>query len=136
MEIERFSFPNRKKYSKDYFKTLYQKYPEGLVVAEKERKILGYIVGEIENRVPAKRVGKFISLAVAPDFRKMGVGRKLVNFLINHFKKKRVKEISLHVRAKNKLNLSFYKKLGFKKQKEIKNYYQNGDSAFLMKKEI
>ena len=131
MEIEKASFPNREAWSKDYFKSLYLKYPEGFIVAENEDKIIGYTIGRSKNDS-----GEIVSLAVDPAWRQKGIGTKLTNFLIEHFKEKRVKEISLCVRTKNKTVISFYQNLGFKILKIIKNYYQNGDDAYLMKKEI
>jgi len=108
MEIEKVSFPNRKPFSEDYFRKLYQKYPEGFIVARDKGKILGYAVGEAQ-----KDCGKIISIAVHPAWRKKGVGKKLANFYIEHFKKKNLKKISLRVRKNNLAAISFYKNLGF-----------------------
>jgi len=131
MEIERLSFPNRKLYPEDYFRKLYQKYSEGFIVAEDKGKILGYAISEVQ-----KDLGKIISIAVYPAWRKRGIGKTLTNFLINNFKEKGVKEISLHVRTKNKVGITLYKKLGFKILKTNKNYYQNGDDAYLMERKL
>ena len=131
MEIEKISFPNRKLFSADYFRKLYQKYPEGFIVAEDKGKILGYAIGEVQ-----KDCGKIISIAVHPAWRKKGVGKKLANFYIEHLKKKNLKEIFLRVRKNNLAAISFYKNLGFQILKTIKNYYQNGDDADLMERKI
>jgi len=77
-----------------------------------------------------------ISLAIEPDYRKKGIGTKLANFAIEHFKNREVNKITSHVRTKNKAGILFHRSLGFKKTKTIKNYYSNGDNAFLMIKEI
>ena len=131
MEIERFSFPNRKPFSEDYFRKLYQKFPEEFIVAKDEGKILGYAVGGVQ-----KDCGKIISISVHPAWRKKGVGKKLANFYIEHLKKKNLKEIFLRVRKNNLAAISFYKNLGFQILKTIKNYYQNGDDADLMERKI
>ena len=131
MEIEKVSFPNRKPFSEDYFRKLYQKYPEGFIVAEGKGKILGYAIGQ-----PRKDCGKIISIAVHPAWRKKGVGKKLANFYIEHFKKKKLKKIFLRVRKNNLAAISFYKNLGFQILKTIKNYYQNGDDADLIERKI
>ena len=131
MEIEKISFPNRKLFSADYFRKLYQKYPEGFIVAEDKGKILGYAIGEVQ-----KDCGKIISIAVHPAWHKKGIGKKLVNFLIEHFKKENLKKISLHVRKNNLAAISFYQNLGFQILKTIKNCYQNGDDADLMSKNL
>jgi len=131
MEIEKISFPNRKLFSADYFRKFYQKSPEGFIVAEDKGKILGYAIGEVQ-----KDCGKIISIAVYPIYRKKGIGKELANFLIEYFKKKNLKKISLHVRKNNLAAISFYKNLGFQILKTIKNYYQNGDDAYLMKRNL
>lgn len=131
MEIEKTSFPNQKVWPKKYFKKLHQKYPEGFLVVESERKIVGYIIGQKELKE-----AKIISLAITPNWRKKGIGTILIKFLINYFKKEGVKKISLHTRTKNKIGILFLKKLDFEISKKIKNYYQNGDDAYLMRKKI
>ena len=122
MEIEKASFPNWEAWSRIYFEILYQKYPEGFIIVENNREIIGYTIGRLRNRAPAEQVAEILSLAVDPDFRQKGIGTKLTNFLINHFKEKGLKETSLCVRTKNKTGISFYQKLGFKILKTIKNY--------------
>ena len=128
MEIEKASFPNREAWSKTYFEILYQKYPEGFIVAENRNEIIGYTIG-----LPRNDSAEIVSLAVSPDWRRKGIGTILTNSLIDHFKEKGLKEISLCVRTKNKKAISFYQKLGFKILKTIKNYYRNGDDAYSMK---
>jgi len=129
MEIEKTSFPKRKAHSKKYFKKLYQKYPEGFILAENKNEIVGYTIGQPKNDST-----EIISLAVKPRFRQKGIGKKLINFLINYFKERGIKGILLHVRTENKTGVAFYRNLGFKILKTIKNYYRNGDDAYLMKK--
>lgn len=131
MEIEKVSFLNRDVYPNSLFEKYYKEYPEGFIVAENEGEIVSYTIGK-----PKNELGEIISLAVKPDWRQKGIGTKLTNFLISHFKEIGLKEIFLHVRTKNKIGISFYQNLGFKILKTIKNYYRNGDSAYLMRKEI
>ena len=131
MEIEKASFPKSRAYPKSYFEKYYQKYPQGFVVTENQEEIAGYAIGQLENGV-----GKIISLAVSPLRRQKGTGTLLAKFLIEHFKKKGAKEVSLHARIENEEGISFYRNLGFKIIKTVKNYYQNGDDAYLMIKEI
>lgn len=131
LEIEGVSFPKREVFSRSLFEFFYHKYPQGFIVAEDGKKIIGYTIGQLRNNS-----GEIVSLAVDPSWRQRGTGTKLTNFLIDRFKEKRIKEITLHVRTENEVAISFYKNLGFKISKTIKNYYQNGNDAFLMKKKI
>ncbi len=133
-EIERISFPHHQASSENYYQNLYQTYPQGFIIAQQGEKIVGYAISQIRNRVPAKRVGEIISIAVAPDWRRKGNGRQLMKFLLNDFQKEKIKLVSLHVRENNKVAILFFDKLGFKITKKIKNYYRNDDKAFLMEK--
>ena len=130
MEIEKVSFPDP--WSKSYLKKLYKKYPDDFIVAEISNKIIGYILGYKKS----DWTGSIKTISVDPSFRHQGVGKELVNFTLNKLKGKEIKEVFLHTRTKNKAASLFYKNLGFKILKTIKNYYSNGDDAYLMKKEI
>jgi len=130
-KIEKASFPNQKAWSKGYFEKIYQKYPKEFLVAKIERKIVGYIIGQKELKE-----AKIISLAIAPNWQKKGIGTVLIKFLINLFKKEGLKKNSLHTRTKNKIGILFFKKSGFEISKKIKNYYRNGDDAYLMRRKI
>lgn len=143
MKVEKNSFPNRTAFSKEYFQKLYQEYPEGFIVAETLKESLRHPRGHVEKEIVGYGIskmkgnfGEIISVAIKPGWRKKGIGTKLVNFLINNLQKKGIKSVFLHVREKNKVAISFYKKLGFKIFKKIKNYYSNDDDALLMEKKL
>lgn len=131
MKIERVSFPYQENFPKFLFEKYYREYPNGFIVAENENEIRGYTIGR-----PKNGGAEIISLAVDSKWRRKGIGTKLTNFLIGHFKGRGLKEVFLHVRTKNKAGISFYQKLGFKILKTIKNYYRNGNDAYLMRKEM
>jgi len=128
IEIEKVSFPKRQVYSRHRFERYFKEYPEEFIIAENKGKVVGYTICELKNDS-----AEIISLAVASTWRQKGIGKALTSFLINHFKESGIKEIFLHVRIKNKVAVSFYQKFGFKILKTIKNYYQNGGDAYLMK---
>lgn len=128
IEIEKASFPDRKPWSENYFKNIYRKYPQGFLVAKTEGKVAGYAIGRVKNGS-----SEIISLAVHPYWRRKQVGAFLLKRLIDYFKKEGVKKILLHVRTKNKEASSFYNNFNFEIVKVIKNYYKNGDDAYLVK---
>lgn len=131
IEIEKLSFLKREAFSEDFFKKCQKEHPDGFFVAEKENEVVGYIIGR-----PIEKIGEIISLAVKPKERKKGIGKALIEFLLKKFKEIGIEKIFLHVRTKNKIAIYLYKKLNFKIQKEIKNYYKNGDSAYLMELDL
>jgi len=129
IEIEKVCFPHP--YSRSYFEKLHNEYPKGFIVAEDKKRVIGYIVGQVKNKT-----AEIVSLAVDPISRKKGIGKNLTDSLIVQFKGEGIKEFFLHVRTGNKLAISFHENLNFKILKTIKNYYPNGEDAYLMKKEI
>jgi len=103
MEIEKASFPKSQAYSRRYFEKYYKEYPEGFIIANNRKGVVGYAIGK-----PKNGEAEIISLAVKPTWRKKGIGTELTNFLIDHFKENGAQEISLDVRTKNKVGIVFY----------------------------
>jgi len=127
MEIKRMSFPEP--WPEVYFKKLYKEHPQDFHVADFAGKVVSYILGYAKPN----KSGSIKTLAVAPNFRRRGIGKELVNFIIQRLKEKNVKEFFLHTRTKNREARSFYKKLGFSIIKIVKKYYRNGDDDYSMK---
>jgi len=163
MKIEKASFPQP--WPEVYFKKLYKEHPNDFLVAEASphlseqsegremnevqrtplrsappssevADLAGKVAGYILGYVKPNKSGSIKTLAVDSNFRRRGIGRKLVNFIIQRLKEKSVKEVFLHTRRKNRAASSFYKKLGFRIIKIVKKYYRNGDDAYLMKREL
>lgn len=119
-EIERLSFPY------PYPKIIFYDYINKLFfVAEENEKIVGYVIADVDRNL-------IVSIAVHPEYRNKGYGKKLMDYVLKLMKGK----IFLQVRKSNKIAISFYQKIGFKKIKEIKKYYMNGEDAILMSKKI
>jgi len=130
MQIEKVSFPEP--WPEVYFKKLYKEHPNDFLVADFAGKVVGYILGYVKSN----KSGSIKTLAVDSNYRRRGIGKELVNFIIQRLKEKSVKEVFLHTRTKNRTASSFYKRLGFRIIKIVKKYYGNGDDAYLMTKKI
>ena len=77
--------------------------------------------------------GQITNVAVKKDFRKMGVGSKVLNELILWAKSHDIAVIGLEVRAGNENALLLYKKFGFEAVGKRKDYYKNPtEDAILM----
>lgn len=72
------------------------------------------------------------NFAVNPDFRRKGLGLKLISFIFDKFRD--YKTIFLEVRISNQPAISLYTKSGFEKYFIRKNYYSDGEDAIVMKK--
>ena len=127
IEIESFKTP----YSFFTLQTLFWFNKEYFYVAEIGGKIVGYIIGDVRNNR-----GHVVSIAVDSQYRGKGVGKCLMNVLIKKFKETSIKTIRLEVAVSNLIAQTFYKKMGFRAIGRIKNYYRNGEDAFLMEKRL
>ncbi|MBU7045304.1 MAG: ribosomal protein S18-alanine N-acetyltransferase [Theionarchaea archaeon] len=129
ISIEHQSFDDP--YPTDVVTFLYERYKDTFLVADQGGTILGYIAG-----ISSWREGHIVSLAMLPSWRKKGIASRLVSELCTIFKEEGKKRVKLEVRLSNKAAISLYGKLGFEKQKIVRNYYENGEDAVLMKKKI
>jgi [ribosomal protein S18]-alanine N-acetyltransferase len=73
-----------------------------------------------------------INLAVHPRWRRLGVGRALIEKVISRLRRERRYEIYELVRESNLNAQNFYKQLGFVAIKSIPDYYDNGNAAYQM----
>ncbi len=77
-------------------------------------------------------VGDITNIAVRPDYRREGIGRKILNLLIDLCKEKGMTEITLEVRQSNLPAQRLYTSEGFEICGLRKRYYQNKEDAVIM----
>ena len=120
------------KYNPNLFNYFFESYPQGFIVAELGQKIIGFIIG-INTE---KNYAKIVMLSVSEGFQGKKIGTELLLKLEKNLKKNGIIIIELEVRTTNNKAINFYKKQGYKIVEEIKEYYQNNDDAYIMKKKI
>lgn len=77
-----------------------------------------------------------MNLAVQPEYRRQGIGEKLVSVLITALAQQSVSSLTLEVRASNAPAISLYEKLGFAQVGRRPNYYRNPkEDALILRKE-
>lgn len=102
------------------------------MVAEFENKIVGY-----SNIYIVAGKAQIANFAVAPGFRNRGVGRLLMNEIVDRAEEKKCRVIFLEVRESNTPALELYKSYGFHASGQRKDYYSKPqESAIIMVKEI
>jgi ribosomal protein S18 acetylase RimI-like enzyme len=96
--------------------------PEYFYVAEGEQgRIAGFITGYERKGLPeevlrtwnAKRVGYVDLMAVDMAYRRMGVGKSLMNTLLNQFRKDGIDIVNLDVPGGQDAAVGLYRSLGF-----------------------
>ena len=76
------------------------------------------------------------NIAVHPDYRKTGLGGKMLELLIDISKEQKMDNITLEVRVSNVPAIALYKKYGFLEEGIRKRYYQGNEDALIMTKEL
>ena len=77
-----------------------------------------------------------MNIAVAPEYRRQGVGEKLILELIRQLQAEKVTCLTLEVRASNEPAIGLYEKLGFVQVGLRPNYYHNPkEDALILRKE-
>ena len=115
-------------YNPTLFSYFYETYPEGFLVAEKNHKIVGFIIG-IKLKTEKSKI---LMLSVEPDYRRQRIGGKLLKEFIKTTIKQNIGLVQLDVQTNNMQAIKFYEKNGFKIIDEMKDFYQNGESAYTM----
>ena len=110
-----------KKNAADISEKWYKKSPRSsrslLLVAEIDKKIVGYISANIRKRPPIYLVeewGGINGIYVQFEYRHMGIGKMFIEAAFNWFKKKEVKYIDLDVDTNNEVAKMLWKKYKFK----------------------
>ncbi len=77
-----------------------------------------------------------MNVAVAPSFRRQGVGCRLIHRLMDELCNQNVKSLTLEVRQSNEPAIQLYEKLGFRVSGRRIHYYRNPkEDALIMRKE-
>jgi len=86
-----------------------------------------YLDGDLVGFATVRRDGYILFLAVSPERRGEGFGRRLVAEVAEEHR-----TVTCHARATNDRALDFYEAIGFEIKRRIENYYQdNGDAYYL-----
>ena len=78
----------------DFFKNKLKNY---FIVAEVEKKLVGYFEGEFEKK---NKRGYIVDIFVSEKFRNLGIANKMKDSFLEELKKKKYKEIILDVNKK------------------------------------
>lgn len=90
------------------------------LVAETDRGIAGYLIGR-----EAAGSGEILNLAVAPEFRRRGIGAELLEEGLLEFQERGAHEVFLEVRESNRSAQSLYLARGFRPVGQRASYYRN-----------
>lgn len=101
-----------------------------LITASKQ--IVGFIFIVANN----KKVGHITIIGIAPEHRKRGLARKLLNHAENALSKKGFDSVVLEVCVSNFAAQNLYSRYGYVIIQKMDGYYSNGEDAYLMSKSL
>ena len=124
-ELDLKCFGARDACRREYFYRVAQDERREFLVAELDGKIIACAGAEIDNDT-----AEIESLAVAPEYRRIGVAKILLAKLLGVIMKRGATFIVLEVRPSNKAAIELYKSFDFQIVEREKNYYWNEDADF------
>lgn len=140
VEINRKSLPEN--YPERFFRTIYSELPSAFLVCEINGEIIGYTMARIESGLShfsifhrAKK-GHTVSIAIRPEYRRRGLGSRLLKESIIAMINAGANELFLEVRMSNDAAVALYQSLGYKILKEIRHYYRDFEGAYLMAQKV
>ncbi|WP_261643435.1 ribosomal protein S18-alanine N-acetyltransferase [Erwinia mallotivora] len=102
---------------------------EKTLISNQGERYLNYRL-DVEDKMAAFAITQLVldeatlfNLAVDPDFQRRGIGRELLQFLINALTARNIQTLWLEVRASNRPAIALYEQLDFNQVSVRRNYY-------------
>jgi len=102
-----------------------------VVVARRERRIAAFAIMHFGDETAHLNL-----LAVAPEHRRQGLGRQLMDWLTATAVEAGVLRVNLELRTHNEAARIFYENLGFSQLGVVQGYYQGRESALRMSRRL
>jgi N-acetylglutamate synthase-like GNAT family acetyltransferase len=88
--------------------------PETCLVAEREGKVVGFVIGDIKDwGFGVEKSGWLEIIGIHPKYMGQGIGKRLGKELLEHFKSKGIKNVYTVARWDSGDLLAFFKSIGF-----------------------
>ncbi len=130
-KIERQSFGDEA-FSKQQIRLLLEDYNSIALTARVGRQIAGFIIARIDAE-HERHVGHIMTVDVAPSYRRIGIGTRLMSEVESILKQRNVSECQLEVREDNVAAVSLYRKLGYRQVGVLEGYYGKTNGLYLRK---
>ena len=92
------------------------------------------VIGYLEYSLIYDRI-EIDNFLVLEEYRREGIGTKLMSYLVSLAISLRVVNITLEVRVSNNIAINLYKKFGFR-EVALRKYYYGDEDGILMEKQV
>jgi len=127
IELESFSEP----YPFHLFTAMANEMPETFLVAISRSKVVGYVLTSLSGDS-----ARILSIAVRSDCRREGIGSKLMVGILDLLRRKGIRRVELEVRVSNHVARMFYEVFGFQEVTLVRSYYEDGEDAVKMMRDL
>jgi [ribosomal protein S18]-alanine N-acetyltransferase len=101
-------------------------------VVDAGSQMIAFVVGMIEP----DGSGHVVALAVSPEYRRRGHGRRLMEMIESGFSQRSARAVRLEVRTSNQEAQKLYFDMGYRIVRRMPRYYTSGDDGYLMIKNL
>jgi [ribosomal protein S18]-alanine N-acetyltransferase len=133
LEIDAASFPDGIAYDAQELAYFMSRAGAETLVADDDGGIVAFVIVEVHQ---TRRSATIVTLDVRETHRRSGEGTRLLMRAEDILSKHGVERYDLQVDVNNRAAIRFYKKHGLETVRTLRNYYANGNDAFLMVKQL
>jgi len=117
-------------YDPNLYISLSKEWHEGVRVAEMNGLLIGFLLATVQRPLQSR----VLILGIKEGYRDLGIGRALMHSILNRSIIRGHRSMTLEVRISNERGQAFYSRLGFEVIGMIPDFYNDHESAFLLKK--
>jgi ribosomal-protein-alanine N-acetyltransferase len=118
-------------YDRNLFADLYRTCGPLFLLAERSGRVCAYAVASARGER-----AEVISIAVDPACRNQGLASLLMDSLSRRLKVRGVTRVILSVKVTNRPAAALYEKFGFRRTRRVRRYYEDGEDAWVMVKNL
>ena len=130
-QLEKSSFPDFQQSTRNKIKYSLKSPFQKVLIAEIHGNNKKIAVGSVTLYLYLKTI-RIFSIAVLPEFQNRGFGKRLLEHVLGLALNMKTERISLETRRSDPKLIKFYEDFGFKKTKELKNYYAKNENGIRM----
>jgi ribosomal-protein-alanine N-acetyltransferase len=121
------------RYEPSLYLSLSQQWPEGFLVAvDSQDRPVGFLLGVVQ----VDGEGRILMFAVHREWRKEGVGTRLMNTFLERSRSRGLRKATLEVRVSNATAIRFYTRFHFSVLDLLRSYYSDGENGYQMARDL